>query len=186
MRKYRKPYKERVKLQYTVKFITDFVVAVCLAYFLIIIFGERYSIVGNSMKEGLNNGDVVLINKAVYEFKEPERFDVILFEADGINEGKTYVKRVIALPGETICIQNGKIYVNDMVLVNDVTEVEVLTPGLAGGKVTLGENEYFVLGDNRNNSEDSRFYTIGNVKKENIIGQPWLKVYPFNNFGLVE
>lgn len=186
MRKYRKPYKERVKLQYTIKFITDVVVAVCLAYFVIITFGERYTIVGNSMKGGLNNGDVVLINKAVYEFKEPERFDVILFEADGINDGKTYVKRVIALPGETVCIREGKIYVNDMILVNDVTEVEVLTPGLAGEKLTLGENEYFVLGDNRNNSEDSRFYTIGNVKKENIIGQPWLKVYPFNNFGFVE
>lgn len=186
MRKYRKPYKERVKLQYTVKFITDFIVAVCLAYFLIITFGERYTIVGNSMKEKLGNEDVVLINKAVYKFKDPQRFDVILFRTEGINEGKLYVKRVIALPGETVLIQKGKIYVNDMLLVNDVTNVEVLTPGLAGGKVTLGDNEYFVLGDNRNNSEDSRFYTIGNVKKENIIGQPWLKVYPFNVFGLVE
>lgn len=186
MRKYRKPYKERVKLQYTVKFITDFAVAVCVAYFLIITFGERFTIVGNSMKKELNNKDIVLINKAVYEFKDPERFDVVLFEAEGINEGKCYVKRIIALPGETIYIQNGKIYVNDMILVNDVTDVEVLTPGLASAKITLGENEYFVLGDNRNNSEDSRFYTIGNVKKENIIGQPWLKVYPFNAFGLVE
>ena len=73
-----------------------------------------------------------------------------------------------------------------MVLVNDVSDSEILTPGLASEPIVLGENEYFVLGDNRNNSEDSRFYTIGNVKLENIIGRPWLKVYPFSDFGFVK
>ncbi len=186
MRKYRKPYKERVKLQTAVKFVCDLLVVICLAYLLVIMFGERYTMVGNSMNYTLNNDDIVLINKAVYKFKEPERFDVIVFEADGINEGKTYIKRIIGLPGEKIKIEDGIIYVNDMVLVNDISARYILTPGLAGEEIVLGDDEYFVLGDNRNNSEDSRFYTIGNVKRENIIGSPWLKVYPFSSFGLVE
>ena len=73
-----------------------------------------------------------------------------------------------------------------MVIVNDVTDNQILTPGLASEPVILGEDEYFVLGDNRNNSEDSRFYTIGNVKAENIIGKPWIRIYPFNTFGFIE
>lgn len=186
MRKYRKPYKERTKLQYTVKFIVDFLVVICLAYFIVVTFGERHSVVGNSMKDMLSNEDVLLIDKAVYEFTDPERFDIVLFKTQGINAGKIYVKRIIGLPGETVQIRNGKIYVNGMVLVNDITDNQILTPGLASEPVTLGEDEYFVLGDNRNYSEDSRFYTIGNIKRENIIGKPWLRVYPFNTFGFIE
>ncbi len=186
MRKYRKPYKERTKLQFFVKFVVDFLTVVCLAYFVVITFGYRYTVVGNSMNDMLNNDEVLLIDKASYEFANPERFDIILFRAQGVNAGKLLVKRIVALPGETIQIKDGKIYVNGMVLVNDVTEHQILTPGLASEPVKLGENEYFVLGDNRNNSEDSRFYTIGNVKRENIIGKPWLRIYPFPSFGLIE
>lgn len=186
MRKYRKPYKEKAKLQYTVKFIVDFLVVICLAYFLVITFGNRYTVVGNSMNDVLYNEEVLLIDKAAYEFTNPERFDIILFRAQGVNAGKTYVKRIIGLPGESILIDKGKIYVNGMVLVNDVTDNLILTPGLASETITLGEDEYFVLGDNRNNSEDSRFYTIGNIKREDIIGKPWLRVYPFNTFGFLE
>lgn len=186
MRKYRKPYKEKTKLQYTVKFVTDLLVIVCLAYFIVITFGQRYTVVGNSMNDVLYNDEVLLIDKASYEFVDPQRFDIILFRAQGVNEGKTYVKRIIGLPGETVLIENGKIYVNDMVIVNDVTDNQILTPGLASEPVILGEDEYFVLGDNRNNSEDSRFYTIGNVKAENIIGKPWIRIYPFNTFGFIE
>ena len=186
MRKYRKPYKEKVKLQFAVKLIADIIVVACLAYFLVTSYAGRYTVVGNSMNDELMHDDIVFIDKAVYELKKPERFDIILFRAEGVNNGKLYVKRVIGLPGETIQIKNGSIFVNSMVLVNDVSDSEILTPGLASEPIVLGDNEYFVLGDNRNNSEDSRFYTIGNVKLENIVGRPWLKVYPFSDFGFVK
>lgn len=186
MRKYRKPYKENVKLQLIVKFIVDLLVVVCISYLLVVMLGERYTIIGNSMNYTLNNEDVVLINKAIYKFTDPKRFDVISFETDGINEGKRYVKRIVGLPGERIKIKDGTVYVNDMVLVNDISARFILTPGLASEEILLGDDEYFVLGDNRNNSEDSRFYTIGNVKRENILGSPWVRIYPLSSFGFVE
>lgn len=186
MRKYRKPYREHVKIQVAVKFVADALVAICLAYFIIISFGTRYSIIGNSMGDVLIHGDMVLIDKATFELRSPKRFEIVLFSPNGVNAGKTYVKRIIALPGEKIQIKDGKIFVNGMTLVNDVTDTQVLTPGLASEPITLGADEYFVMGDDRNNSEDSRFYTIGNIKEENIIGRPWLKVYPFSDFGWIE
>lgn len=186
MSKYRKPYKEHVKIQFLVKFITDLAVAVCLGYFLVLILGNRYSIVGNSMNEVLTHEDIVLVDKISYEIGEPQRFDVILFESSDVNAGKKYVKRIIGLPGEKIQIKDGKILVNDMILLDDINDNSILTPGLASEAVVLGENEYFVLGDNRNNSEDSRFYTIGNVKEDEIIGKIWMRIYPLSSFGFIE
>ncbi len=186
MKSYRRPYKEKFVLQYVLKFITDIAVVACLAYFLVLCFGKSFVVIGNSMNEVLGHDEVILIDKVSYEFKEPARFDMIIFEADGINAGKSYVKRIIGMPGETVSIENGKIYINGMVLENDVTESQILTPGLASEPIVLGEDEFFVLGDNRNNSEDSRFYTIGNVKRKNIVGRPWVRVYPFSTFGVLE
>ncbi|MCR5216369.1 MAG: signal peptidase I [Lachnospiraceae bacterium] len=186
MRRYRKPYKERVKLQLFTKFVMDLLFVVMLAYFIVLMFGMRFTIVGNSMNDTLVNEQVVLINKASYHFHEPMRYDLILFKASGVYEGKEYVKRIIGLPGETIQIQDGKITVNGMDLVNDISDRYILTPGLASEVITLAENEYFVLGDNRNNSEDSRFYTIGNVKRENILGKVWIRIHPLDHFGIVK
>lgn len=186
MKKYRRPYKEKTVLQYILKFIVDIAMVICIAYFLVITFGRRYEVIGNSMNDMLYHDEVLLIDKATYEFSDPQRFDLILFEAEGINDGKSYIKRIIGMPGETVSIEDGKIYIDGMILENDVTDTQILTPGLASEPVVLGENEYFVLGDNRNNSEDSRFYTIGNVSRENIIGRPWVRIYPFSKFGFVE
>lgn len=186
MRKYRKPYKEQPIVQIVAKFIVDFVVVLCLAYLLVNLYGERFVVIGNSMNECIKNEDVLLIDKAFYHFKEPERFDIIIFQSSGASAGKMYVKRIIAMPGENVQIQDGKILVNGKALANDVSKSTILAPGQANSKITLGEDEYFVLGDNRNNSEDSRFYTIGNVKRENIVGRPWLRLAPVSSFGFIE
>lgn len=183
---FQRKYRENIILLKSAKFIVDIIMVVCVAFVLISFTCTKTTISGNSMnnpnKSSLENGDVLLINKMKYSFSQPSRYDVIAFERPNITSSKTYIKRVIALPGETIQIKDGKVYINDAVLNNDVSTDNIMTGGLASSPLTLGENEYFVLGDNRNNSEDSRFANIGTVKREDIVGAPWLIVSPISHF----
>lgn len=178
-------YKENVKLQKIVKYIADIVVVICVAIVLINYTCLKTKIYGNSMNSILKNGDTVLINQLRYSITSPGRYDIIAFEPSGVSSSKTYIKRVIGLPGETIQIKDGKVYINGTALTDDITAENIITAGLASDVITLSEDEYFVLGDNRNNSEDSRFSNIGTVKKEDIIGTPWIVVGPVTHFKLV-
>jgi signal peptidase I len=137
------------------------------------------------MNDTLENGQTVLINRLTHAFFSPSRYSVIAFEASGVNSSRVFVKRVIGLPGETVQIKDGRVYINDRVLEDDVVTTDILTAGLVSDPVTLGDDEYFVLGDNRNNSEDSRFSNIAMVKEENIIGNVWLVVSPIKSLKLV-
>ena len=121
----------------------------------------------------------------VQRFHGPKRYSIIAFHPNGVKTSKIYVKRVIGLPGETIQIHDGKVYINGSVLEDDVSEDDILTAGLAAGELTLGENEYFVLGDNRNNSEDSRFANVGVVKKDDIVGSVWFIASPMKRMRLL-
>ena len=160
-------------------------VVVLLCYFIINFVGTRSRVDGSSMEPTLTDGDSLWVDKLSYTFGDPERFDVIIFNYD---EDTTYVKRVIGLPGETFRIdQNGNIYINEQLLKEDYGK-EVILPtnlGRANQPVVLGEDEYFVLGDNRNNSSDSRWADVGNVHREDIIGKVVLRIYPFSDFGVV-
>ncbi|MBO5426742.1 MAG: signal peptidase I [Lachnospiraceae bacterium] len=160
-------------------------VVVLLCYFIINFVGTRSRVDGSSMEPTLTDGDSLWVDKLSYTFGDPERFDVIIFNYD---EDTTYVKRVIGLPGETVRIdQNGNIYINEQLLKEDYGK-EVILPtnlGRANQPVVLGEDEYFVLGDNRNNSSDSRWADVGNVHREDIIGKVVLRIYPFSDFGVV-
>lgn len=182
---YRRPYKENVKLQYMCKFVTDLAVVITLAYFLVANLCDRTIIRGNSMSPTMENEEILLINKFEYAFNSPERYDIIVFETSGINTSDTYVKRVIGLPGETVLIENGKVYIDGRLL-EELSDMDILVAGLATSEVVLGEDEYFVLGDNANSSEDSRFANVGNIKKEDIIGTVWLRVSPMNRIGIVK
>ena len=104
---------------------------------------------------------------------------------NGNEKSHYYIKRVIAVPGDTLQIKNGEVYVNGELFAEDVDVAQMEDAGLAAEEVTLGEDEYFVLGDNRNNSEDSRYANIGNIKKEYIIGKVWFRVTPFKDFGFL-
>jgi len=151
-----------------------------LAYFIIYYALEKTEMPGISMENTLFDGDPIIINKLSYRFSEPKRFDVIVFKQTGREHSYYNVKRIIALPGETIQIKSGIIYINGEPIDDIVNVEDMKNYGLANEPLTLEENEYFVLGDNRNNSEDSRFASVGMIRREEIIGKAFIRLKPFN------
>lgn len=179
-------YQENTVLLNALKFISDLLIVMLAAYSIILFTCQRTNISGNSMQPVLENGDTVMINRFAYAYASPKRFDVIAFKASDTGFNKIYIKRVIGVPGDKVAITGGRVYINDTLLEDDVSTDTILTAGLASNALTLGKNEYFVLGDNRNNSEDSRFANIGVVKKSDIIGSAWLISSPLNRIGFIE
>ena len=138
------------------------------------------------MENTLSDGDNLIVDKITYRFKEPQRFDIIVFPVDYVTE-TYYIKRIIGLPGETVCIdKEGNIYINDEILEESYGRAVIENPGRAEEGITLGEDEYFVLGDNRNDSVDSRDERVGNIKKENIVGRAWIRIWPLDKFGILK
>ena len=150
---------------------------------LVSFFGFQVSVVGPSMSPTLENGEKILVNRFVYRLFEPKRNDLVVFSPNGNARSHYYVRRVIGLPGDTIQIKDGEVYVNGE-LFQEQVDVETVGNALAAeNEVVVDEDEYFVLGDNRNNSEDSRYVSIGNVKRDYITGKAWMIVYPWNRIG---
>ncbi len=151
-----------------------------LAYFIVYYALERTNMVGISMETTLTDKDQIIINKFSYRFTEPKRYDVIVFKKSGKEHSYYDIKRIIALPGEKLQIIDGLIYINGEVI-DEIVNVEPMgNYGLAAEEILLEENEYFVLGDNRNNSEDSRFASVGMIRREEIIGEAFIRTSPFN------
>lgn len=163
---------------------------VLLAILLLITYvGQRTRVDGESMEPTLQDGDNLIVDKISYRFKEPERYDIVVFRPFE-NERRTYfIKRIIGLPGETIQIKgDGSIYIDGEKLYEAYGK-EVIRPdtiGRASDPITLDEDEYFVIGDNRNNSGDSRSMAVGNVHRRQIIGRAWVRIWPLSGFGSVE
>lgn len=146
---------------------------IMIAFALVYLFGIRTSVIGGSMEPTLSNGQEILIDRFTYFFVSPETEDVIVFLPNGNSNSHYYIKRVIATPGQKIQIKEGSIYIDDL-LYREATEYDKIeNAGIAANPIVLGEDEYFVLGDNRNNSEDSRSSNIGIIRKEYIIGKAW-------------
>ena len=156
--------------------------AIALAWAITRYALEKTNMVGDSMYPTLSDQDTILINKMAYLRKGPERFDVIVFEISGKEHSFYSIRRVVGLPGEKVQIRDGYVYINDEKLEEPINLDEVFIEGLGLDGVVLDEDEYFVLGDNRNDSEDSRFANIGNVVNTQIIGKAWLRL---NKFGFV-
>ncbi|MGN0143157.1 MAG: signal peptidase I [Roseburia sp.] len=165
--------------------VVEIAIAVGLAFTFVYFAGLRTSVVGQSMAETLNGGDEVLINRFIYKVTDPKPNDIIVFLPNGNEKSHYYVKRVIAVPGDTVLILDGEIYVNGQPFEDEVDADAIEDAGIAGEEIRLGADEYFVLGDNRNNSEDSRYANIGNIKKEYIIGKVWFCVSPWSEFGFL-
>jgi len=160
---------------------------VIIAMFLIIHFvGQRTEVSGTSMENTLNDGDNLIVDKISYRFRNPERFDIIIFPYQ-YEEDTYYIKRIIGLPGETVQIdEEGNIYIDGEVLNESYGREVIQNPGLAKDAIKLEEDEYFVLGDNRNNSSDSRDPSVGIIYRTDIIGRAWLRIYPFKDFGFIK
>ena len=144
--------------------------AVFLGIMTVNFVGISTSVVGSSMEPTLYNGEEVLLNRIVYQFSAPARGDVIAFHPNGDANTHLYVKRIVGLPGETFQIKQGSVYINGEMYAMDTMTND---PGIAVEPVNLGDDEYFVMGDNRDNSEDSRSANIGNVSREMIEGKVW-------------
>ena len=166
--------------------IIEIAIVVALAGVFVYFTGVRTTIIGQSMGAQLQDGDQVLINRFIYKVSKPKIGDVIVFLPNGNEKSHYYVKRVIGVPNDTVLIKDGAVYVNGELFEEAVDTAAILDPELAADEITLGDDEYFVLGDNRNNSEDSRYANIGNVKKEYIIGKAWFIVSPFQDFGFLK
>lgn len=145
---------------------------ILLTIVLVFSLGKQTNIIGVSMEPTLYNGQKILINRFIYKIKNPQKGDVIVFLPNGNQNVHYYVKRVVAVPGEIVQIVDGQLYINGVLEDNDVYD-KMEDAGLAENEIFLGNNEYFVLGDNRNVSEDSRSGNIGSVHRDTIYGKAW-------------
>ncbi len=145
---------------------------------------ERTVVDGSSMEDTLKNGDSVLVDKLSYRFSDPSRADIIVFPRSSPS-GSLYVKRIVGLPGETVSISDGIVFINGSPLKENYAKEPVLDPGEAREAVILGPDEYFVLGDNRNDSIDSRSSEIGKIRRKHITGKVFLRLTPASSFGRV-
>lgn len=172
-------YKKKKKLSAAVireiaSWIFGMLVVIFIAFVTVYAVGMSVSMVGVSMEPGINNGQQVLINRYAYLLVQPKVGDVVAFLPNGNQNSHYYIKRVVAGPGDTVQIREGRLYVNEL----QVAEVydKMAEAGIAENPIVLGPDEYFVLGDNRNNSEDSRSANIGPVKGKDIVGEVWFRL----------
>lgn len=184
--KKKKPDKiEKSRMRDLIELIIYCIFVLIIMFLVIKFVGQRTVVIGHSMEPTLQDKDNLITDKITYRFTDPKRFDIIVFPYKD-NTSKLLIKRIIGMPGETVQIIAGDVYINGYEL-NDTYGNAVMTdPGLANDPIVLGEDEYFVLGDNRNNSQDSRFTSVGNIKRSEIIGRAWLRVWPLSKFTLLK
>jgi signal peptidase I len=171
-------------LQIILKWAFEIALVCFIAFVFVWFFGLRVSVIGDSMNPRLSNGNVVLVNRVAYNMGAPKRGDVIAFKPNGNESAQYYVKRIIGLPGETVEVKDGYIWVNGKKLKDKYQTSKIEEAGLLQEPITLGTKEYFVLGDDRSNSEDSRHADVGNVERSAIKGKVWFTIVG-KKFGFV-
>ncbi len=174
------------KVREALWFILYIAIIVVVAFIIVKFIGQRTVVSGRSMENTLSDGDNLIMDKITYRISNPKRFDIVIFP-DPSDPSEYFIKRVIGLPGETVRIgSDGTIYINGKKLTESYGKEVINNPGLAASPITLGKDEYFVLGDNRNDSLDSRFPEVGPIKGDEILGRAVFRIYPFNHMkGLV-
>ena len=168
------------------EFVLYVAVVLVITFLLVKFVAQRTEVFGTSMVPTLQSGDQLIADKITYRFRDPERFDIIVFPYR-MEEKTYYIKRIIGLPGETVRIDlDGTIYIDGQPLSETYGKDPITDPGLAIDELMLADDEYFCLGDNRAVSKDSRYGDVGNIKRREIIGRAWLRIYPFSEFGILK
>lgn len=157
---------------------------VVFSFIIITYVGQRTRVDGQSMETTLHNNDNLIVDKISYRFRDPKRFEIIVFPYQ-YRENTYYIKRIIGLPGETVQVIDGCVYIDGQQLDEHYGNEPMESPGIAEDPILLGEDEYFVLGDNRNHSSDSRDASVGVLKRENLLGRAWIRIWPLNQFGAI-
>lgn len=172
-------------LREIVGFLAYVAVVVGVTFLIITFVGQRTYVSGSSMENTLSHGDNLIVDKITYRFSAPQRFDIIVFPFR-YEEKTYYIKRIIGLPGETVQIEDGNIYIDGEILKESYGREFMKSAGLAADPITLGDDEYFVLGDNRNDSSDSRDPNVGLIHRDEIIGRAWVRIWPLDKFGVLK
>lgn len=176
---------EKSVLREIIELIGYMAVVLVLAGLIVTFVGQRTMVSGSSMENTLSDKDNLIVDKITYRFSDPKRFDIIVFPFQ-YEEDTYYIKRIIGMPGETVQIIDGKILINGEVLEESYGRETIESAGRAGEPITLGDDEYFVMGDNRNASADSREPDVGNIKRSDIIGRAWVRIWPLNKAGVLK
>lgn len=177
---------DTAKIKAVIGWVLEILLAAAIGALCVYFFGVRIPVVGQSMTPTLEGDEIVLVDRFIYKLIDPKPNDLVVFLPNGNEKSHYYVKRVIGVPGDTVQIMNGKVYVNGELFEEQIADSSIENGLLAEEPVLVGEGEFFVLGDNRNNSEDSRYANIGNVKKEYIEGKAWFIVSPFDKLGFIK
>ena len=181
----KKGRKNAVSIRRASLFLFQAALVCAAAVLLVLFFGYRVSNAGDSMNPALKNGDVVLVNRLVYQIKSPARGDIIVFRPGGNEKTHYSIKRVVGLPGETVQIIDGSVYIDGEKAESDIYTSDIEYAGTAEEPVELGEDEYFVIGDSAGVSDDSRTEDVGNVRLEDICGEAWFVASFGEDFGFI-
>ena len=160
------------------------VLIIALTWIVVTFVGQRTEVSGSSMETTLSDEDQLIVDKMTYRFRDPKRYDIVVFPYQ-YQDNTYYIKRIIGLPGETVQILSGMVYIDGMRLDEHYGDEIMENPGIAEEPLTLGEDEYFVLGDNRNNSSDSRASDVGLIHRKDLIGRAWIRVWPLSQIGVI-
>lgn len=177
---------ENEKLKKVLSWVFSLSLTVGIAAIVAIVMCQSVTMQESSMEPTISVGDRFFVNRISYKVGEPERGDIIVFRTNASNEAALHIRRVIGIPGDTVQIVDGKIIINGKTYNEGQDFPKITNPGLAEDAISLESGEYFVLGDNRNNSEDSRYGDIGLVNEKYITGKIWFKIYPVKEIGLME
>lgn len=179
--------KEENVLREILGWILYVLIIIGATYLIVTYVGQRTRVSGESMLPSLHNEDNLIVDKISYRFRDPKRYEIIVFPYK-YQEDTYYIKRIIGLPGETVQVKDGAVYVNGELLgeTYGIEPIEDDKKGIAAEPITLGEDEYFVMGDNRNHSSDSRDPSVGILNRDDLIGRAWIRIWPLDSIGVIQ